>query len=198
MISKLVFPIHKRDTGGNEPTTAEFLCLFPQEECMPRCRENQSWMMPSAFFVAAVAVQKKFLLASKLARNLGSMPKTDTHVSSTSGKYVAVFLVKSFGGCCGSTVLTGAYCRPSRHRIPVWKIVSLSTESTHNRSALVLDSDNGVCCHTTPLRSLYQGSPNYCPRAKSDLRSHSPGRKTHFANNEKIIYLRKMGSFGRI
>jgi len=36
MISKLVFPIHKRDTGGNEPTTAEFLCLFPQEECMPR------------------------------------------------------------------------------------------------------------------------------------------------------------------
>jgi len=27
------------------------------------------------------------------------------------------------------------------------KIVSVSTELNHNRSALVLDSDNGVCCH---------------------------------------------------
>ena len=62
-------------------------------------------------------------------------------------KYMALFLVKSFGWCCGSMVLTGAYCWPSSNCIPVQKIVSLSTELTHNRSELALDSDNGVCCH---------------------------------------------------
>jgi len=127
---------------------------------MPRCCENQSWMIPSAVFVATVALQKKFLLSSKLSRNPGSIPKTYTYVLSTSGKYVVVFLVKSFGVYCESTVLTGASCWPSSHRIPVQKIVSMSTKFNHNRSALVLDSDNGVCCHTTSLHSLYQGSPH--------------------------------------
>jgi len=56
---------------------------------------------------------------------------------------MAGFLVKS----CGSTVLTGAYCWPSSNYIPVKKIVSWSMELNHNRSALVLYSDNGVCCH---------------------------------------------------
>jgi len=121
---------------------------------MPRCCENQSWMIPSAVFVATVALQKKFLLSSKLSRNPGSIPKTYTYVLSTSGKYVVVFLVKSFGVCCGSTVLTGAYCWPSSHRIPVQKIVSMSTKFNHNRSALVLDSDNGVCCHHSSSYSI--------------------------------------------
>jgi len=44
------------------------------------------------------------------------------------GKVYARFPLKSFEGCCGSTVLTGAYCWPSSHRILVQKIVSLSTE----------------------------------------------------------------------
>ena len=150
LISKLIVAIHKRETGVNEPTTAASLCLASQKECMPRCRENQSWMISSAAFVATVALQKKFLLSRKLSRNPGSMPKTYTHVSPTSGKYMAGFLVKSFGGSCGSTVLTSTYCWPSGHRILVQNIVSVSTELTHNRSALVLDSDNGVCCHHSP------------------------------------------------
>ena len=38
-----------------------------------------------------------------------------------------------------------------------------------------------VCAITTPLHSLYQGSPNYGPPSEAI----SPGRKTHFANNDK-------------
>ena len=58
-------------------------------------------MIPSAVFVAVVAPQNKFPLSSKFSRNPGSMPKTHTHVLSTSGKYMAGFLVKSCGGCYG-------------------------------------------------------------------------------------------------
>ena len=78
-----------------------------------------------------------------------------THVLSTSGKYIAGFLVKSLGWCCGSTVLTGAYCWPLNNCIPVQKIVSLSTELTHNHSVLMLDSDNGVCCQSPLLFIVY-------------------------------------------
>jgi len=60
------------------------------------------------------------------------------------GKYMAGFLVKSFGKCCGSTVLTGASCWPSSNCTLAQKIVSVSTELNNNLSELVLDSDNGV------------------------------------------------------
>jgi len=48
-------------------------------------------------FVAAVALQKKFLLTRKFSKNLGSMPKIYTHVLSTSEKYMAGCLLKIFG-----------------------------------------------------------------------------------------------------
>jgi len=60
---------------------------------------------------------------------------------------MAGFLVKSFAGCCGSAVLKDASFWPSSSCIPVQKIVSLSAELNHNRSALVLDCGNGVCCN---------------------------------------------------
>jgi len=60
---------------------------------------------------------------------------------------MAGFFVKNFEGCCGSTVLTGSSCWPSGNCISAQKTVSVSTELNHNRSALVLDSDNCVCCH---------------------------------------------------
>jgi len=60
---------------------------------------------------------------------------------------MAGYLVKRSGECRGSTVVTGASCRPSSNCIPAQKIVPVSTELNHNRSASVLDSDNGVCCH---------------------------------------------------
>jgi len=100
-------------------------------------------MIPNPAFVAGVALQNKFPLSSKFSRNLGSMP-TYTHVLSNLGKYMAGFLVKSFGKCCGSTVLTGASCWPSSNCTLAQKIVSVSTELNNNLSELVLDSDNGV------------------------------------------------------
>ena len=45
-------------------------------------------MIPSAVFVAAVAQQNKILLSNKFSGYLGIMPKTHTHVLSTSGKYM--------------------------------------------------------------------------------------------------------------
>jgi len=51
-------------------------------------------------------------LSSKFLRNLGSMLETSSHGMSTSRKHATGFLMKSFGECCVSTVLTGArYCR---------------------------------------------------------------------------------------
>ena len=87
------------------------------------------------------------------------------------GKYMVGVLVKNFGGCCGSTVLTGASCWPSNYCIPAQKIVSVSTELKYNRSLLVLYSTM-VCAVTSPFRSSYQGSPNYGPGAKSEVQSH--------------------------
>ena len=52
---------------------------------------------------------------------------------------------EKFCGCCGSPVLTGASCWPSSNCTPPQKIVSVSTEGSHNRSAVVLNSNNGVC-----------------------------------------------------
>jgi len=41
----------------------------------------------------------------------------------------------------------GASCWQSSNYILAQKIVFVSTELNHNGSALVLDSDNDVCCH---------------------------------------------------
>ena len=98
-------------------------------------------------FCRARSTTEEIFILQQFSRNLGSMPKTYRHVSSTSGKCMAGFLVKSFGGCCGSTVLTGASCWPSNKCIPAQKIVPVSTELNYNRSLLGLDSDNGLCCH---------------------------------------------------
>ena len=78
-------------------------------------------------------------------------------------------LVKSFGRCCGSTVLMGASCWQSSNCIPAQKIVSVLTELTVQRWCW---TPTILCAVTTPLHSLYRGSPNYGPRAKSNLRSH--------------------------
>ena len=91
-------------------------------------------------------------LSSNFLRNLGSMPKTSTHVLSTSRTHTTGFLVKSFGECC--EVLTAACYWSSSHCIPAHKFVSVSGELIHDRSPLVLDSE-GVCCHRS-FHSLHQ------------------------------------------
>jgi len=57
------------------------------------------------------------------------------------------FLVRSFGECCRSAVLTAACYWPSSHCIPAQKFVSVSGVLNRDRSPLVLDSDKGAWCH---------------------------------------------------
>jgi len=51
-------------------------------------------------------------------RNPGSMLKTSRHALSTSRKHTTGFLVKRFGECWVSRVLTAACYWPSSHSIP--------------------------------------------------------------------------------
>ena len=88
-------------------------------------------------------------LFSKILINIGigSMLNTSRHVLLISRKHTTGFLVKSFGECCVSTVLTAACYQPSSHCMPAQKFVFVSGELNHDRSQLVLQSDKGVCCH---------------------------------------------------
>ena len=81
------------------------------------------------------------------------MPKTSTYALSTPKKHTIGFLVKSFGECCGSTVLTAACYLPSSHCIPAQKFVSMSGKLNHNHSPLVLHSTMG-CAVKAPFHSL--------------------------------------------
>jgi len=123
---------------------------------------NQSWIIRSAVFIPPIVLQTKISLSSKFSRNFGSMPKTFTHVLSTSRKHTTGFLMKSFGECCGPVLTTACYW-PSSHCIPAQKFVSASGKLNHNRSPLVLDSDKDACCHCFSLHSLHQRWPNYGP-----------------------------------
>ena len=62
---------------------------------------------------------------------------------------------KSFGECCGSSVLTAACHRPSNHCIPAVKFVSVlgSWIATAHRRCW---TPTKLCAATTPLHSLYQ------------------------------------------
>ena len=127
---------------------------------------NQSCMIPSAVCVPAVTLQTEFSLSSRFLRNLGSMPKMCKHALSTSTKEhsdlststklgAAGFLVKSFGECCGSTVLTTACYWPSSHCISDQMFVSVSGElitTVHHWCW----TPTRVCAYATPLHSLYQ------------------------------------------
>jgi len=52
----------------------------------------------------------------------------------TSREHTTGFLAKSFGECCGSTVLTAACYWPSSRCIPAQKFVSMLAKLNHNRS----------------------------------------------------------------
>jgi len=66
---------------------------------------------------------------------------------------MAEFLVKSSGAAAEArTVLMGADCWPSINCILAQKIVSVSTELTHNRSALVLGSNSIIASSMMKIR----------------------------------------------
>ena len=68
---------------------------------------------------------------------------------------------KSFGECCGRTVVTAACCWPSSDCFPAQKFVSMSAELYYNRSPWVLDSDKGVAVGSTVcfLRTIWYLHP---------------------------------------
>jgi len=96
-------PIHKRETGVNEPTTAASLCFLSRKSL---CQDATKIIEPKLDGTpcgchAAVALKKKFLLSWKFSRIPGMMPKIYTHTLSISGQCMAGFFVKSFGGVAG-------------------------------------------------------------------------------------------------
>jgi len=93
-------------------------------------------MIPSVVFVPALTLLTKFTLSSKFSRNLGS--KTSIYVLSTSKKHTTRFLVKSFGVCCGITVMWPDHIRriKSRDTNPLsqshLKFFEVESESSHD------------------------------------------------------------------
>jgi len=91
-------------------------------------------------------------------------------------------------GCCGSAVLMGASCWQSSNCILAQKIVSVSTELNHNRSALVLDSDNDECCHHSSSESI-SGSFKLRPAGQTQpAKSFHPATKHIVPIMKKYIY----------
>ena len=157
-VSKLILPIHRK--GDRSECTCYWgisLLSLPGKEyakCLvKRCREIIEPKLgdTNVVFVAAVGQQNKIPLSIKFSRNLGNMPKTYTHVLSTSGKHTTGFLVKSLVECFGSMVLTAACYWPWSHFIPAQKFGSVSTEliTTVHRGCWTPTS---VCCchHSSP------------------------------------------------
>jgi len=64
----------------------------------------------------------------------------------TSRKQTTGFLEKSFGECCGSTVLMTVCYWSSCHCISAQTFASMLAESNHNHTVLVFHFDKGVCC----------------------------------------------------
>ena len=142
----------------------------------PRKSACQDGLILSAIFVAAVALQNKFPLQQIFEKSWEHANDLRRFLS-TSGKYMAGFFVKSFGGVVG----VRRWWVPLAGRQSLYSCsedcvrIGVSGELNHDRSALVSDSDNDVCCSL----SLYRGSPHYGPRAKSDLRSHFIAPQKH-------------------
>ena len=145
-------------------------------------------MIPSVVFVAAVALKKKFLLSSKFSRIPGMMPKI-IHVFCRS--WESVWPGSSWKVLEGVTVVR-CWRVPLAGRQVVFLIRKLCPRLrlNHNCSALLLDSDNGVCCHhcSVYIRALYTTALGPNPTCEAI----SPGRNTF------CQYLWKMRWFNRM
>ena len=92
-----------------------------------------------------------------VSTNLGSMPKTSTHVLSTTRKHTRGIPKRSFRDCCKSTVLTATHYWPSNGCIPAHMFVSVSAEINPNRSPWVLDSNKKLWFHHSSSHSVWIG-----------------------------------------
>jgi len=116
-------------------------------------------------FCRGRSTKEKISTLQQIFKNSWDDAKDHTRVLSILGKCMAGFFMKSFGGCYGSTVLTGASCWPSSS-IPDQKIVSASEVKSQLFSFVVRLRQ---WCVLPPLLCLYQGPLHNSSRAKSDL-----------------------------
>ena len=112
IVGKLIIPIHRKGYRTscnnywgisflNHPGKVHVKCLVERwrEIIEPKLDGTQC-----GFRGLSTTEQNSTL--QQFSRNLGSMQKTNTHVLSKSGKCMTGFLVKNFGQCCWSMVLT--------------------------------------------------------------------------------------------
>ena len=197
-ISKLIVLIHKRETGVNEPTTAASLWWASQEACRLRCRENNwtkagcypVWFCRSRSATEQISTLqknfKKFWEHAKdfytcfvdLGKVYGRVPHENLWVMlreyGVDGRLLLA--VKSLYSCSEDCVpLDGVKSQPFSVGLRQWCVLSPLLFIVYIR-----------VLHTTARRS------------NSTYEAISSGRKTHFANNEKVIYLQKMCWLGRM
>ena len=153
---------------------------------MPRSRENQSWMIPSAVFFVAVALQKKFLLSSKLSRNPGSMAKTYIHASSPSAKCMPGSPWKALrdvvAARCWQAPIAG-------RQVTAFLFRRLCLCQRSKSQPFSVSAGLRQWCVLSPLLFIVYIKVLHTTarRTNPTYESISPGHKTHFANNEKII-----------
>jgi len=100
--SEFTVPIHKRESGVDKPITAASLCFVSQEECQDATKIIEPKLDDTpCSFCRDHSTKEKILLSSKFLRIPGKMPKIYTYALSISGKCMARFLVKIFGGVTG-------------------------------------------------------------------------------------------------
>jgi len=160
----------------------------------PYTRETQlkqNWAVPSAVVVAAVALQHKFSFSRNFREILGACQRR-THMFCRHRESIRPgSLWKVLGGVAGARCWQVPIVG---HQISVFLLRRLcpcrrsSITSVH----CWCWTPTMVCSVTTPLHSLHQVLQTTACGPNPTCEAISPGLKTHFANNEKIIYLRKI------
>jgi len=138
MTNWVIIPIHRKEDRRKcikyRGISFLSLCGKVYAKCLEeRCREKFESKLDDIHFRSGRSTTDQIYTLQQIFEK-SCMPKTSTHVLSASRKHTTGFLVKSFGECCWSTVLTVASYWPSSHCIPAQKSVAASVELNHNRA----------------------------------------------------------------
>ena len=168
--SEFTVPIHKRESGVDKPITAASLCFVSQEECQDATKIIEPKLDDTpCSFCRDHSTKEKILLSSKFLRIPGKMPKIYTYALSISGKCMARFLVKIFGG------VTGVRCwlvPLAGRQVTVFLIRKLCPRRRVKSQLFSFGVRLWQWCVLALLLCLYQGLLHNGSRANSDLWSH--------------------------
>jgi len=159
---------------------------------------SQSWVIPSAVFVTAVALQNKFSLSSKSSRNPGSISKSYTqHMfcrpresirpGSSWKTWEGVVGVRCWWVPLAGSQVTVFLCK---RLCPCWRSWSQPFSVGVGLRQWCVLSPLLFIVYIRVLKTTASG-------ANPTFEVISPGRKTHFANDEKV-HLRKICWFSRM